>query len=206
MSSGGLKLGPVQGADITVSDGLKPGELVIVEGIQKVRPGEAVTATPTVHRRDLRHFHRETASRVRRFGRDGARRPHRAHPNSGRAISGHCPAAGHGHDDLSWRERDNGRSERRRADRGAGQRRRQSDLHDIDQRQRRQLHADRQLRGRQRSEYRRGQRPEPGQSRAGPVAGGSQSAGIDHPPALIGAAPSGRILLAEPNPGLALPQ
>ena len=43
-----LKLGPVQGADITVADGLKPGELVIVEGIQKVRPGEAVTATPTV--------------------------------------------------------------------------------------------------------------------------------------------------------------
>ena len=43
-----VKLGPVQGADITVSDGLKPSELVIVEGIQKVRPGEAVTATPIV--------------------------------------------------------------------------------------------------------------------------------------------------------------
>jgi len=43
-----VKLGPVQGADITVSDGLKPGELVIVEGIQKVRPGEAVTPTPVV--------------------------------------------------------------------------------------------------------------------------------------------------------------
>jgi membrane fusion protein, multidrug efflux system len=44
-----VKLGPVQGADIiTVSDGLKPGELVIVEGIQKVRPGEAVAPTPSV--------------------------------------------------------------------------------------------------------------------------------------------------------------
>jgi membrane fusion protein, multidrug efflux system len=43
-----VKLGPVQGPDITVSDGLKPGELVIVEGIQKVRPGEAVTPTPVV--------------------------------------------------------------------------------------------------------------------------------------------------------------
>ena len=43
-----VKLGPVQGADITVSEGLKPGELVIVEGIQKVRPGEAVTPTPSV--------------------------------------------------------------------------------------------------------------------------------------------------------------
>ena len=43
-----VKLGPVQGADITVSEGLKPGELVIVEGIQKVRPGEAVAPTPSV--------------------------------------------------------------------------------------------------------------------------------------------------------------
>jgi membrane fusion protein, multidrug efflux system len=43
-----VKLGPVQGPDITVSDGLKPGELVIVEGIQKVRPGEGVTPTPSV--------------------------------------------------------------------------------------------------------------------------------------------------------------
>ena len=43
-----VKLGPVQGADITVSDGLKVGELVIVEGIQKVRPGEKVAATPAV--------------------------------------------------------------------------------------------------------------------------------------------------------------
>jgi membrane fusion protein (multidrug efflux system) len=43
-----VKLGPVQGADITVSDGLKPGEKVIVEGIQKVRPGEAVAPMPVV--------------------------------------------------------------------------------------------------------------------------------------------------------------
>jgi membrane fusion protein (multidrug efflux system) len=43
-----VKLGPVEGADITVAEGLKPGELVIVEGIQKVRPGEAATPTPVV--------------------------------------------------------------------------------------------------------------------------------------------------------------
>ena len=43
-----VRLGPIQGADITVSDGLKPGEQVIVEGIQKVRPGEAVAPTPVV--------------------------------------------------------------------------------------------------------------------------------------------------------------
>jgi membrane fusion protein (multidrug efflux system) len=40
--------GPVEGADITVEQGLRPGELIIVEGIQKVRPGEAVTPTPSV--------------------------------------------------------------------------------------------------------------------------------------------------------------
>jgi membrane fusion protein, multidrug efflux system len=43
-----VKLGPVQGAEIAVADGLKPGELVIVEGIQKVRPGGAVAPAPSV--------------------------------------------------------------------------------------------------------------------------------------------------------------
>src|SRR6266516_6399494 len=33
-----------QGRDVVVTEGLKPGELVIVEGIQKVRPGQVVTA------------------------------------------------------------------------------------------------------------------------------------------------------------------
>jgi membrane fusion protein (multidrug efflux system) len=37
--------GPEQGRDIVVTDGLKEGELVIVEGIQKVHPGQVVTAT-----------------------------------------------------------------------------------------------------------------------------------------------------------------
>jgi membrane fusion protein, multidrug efflux system len=37
--------GAEQGRDIVVTDGLKEGELVIVEGIQKVRPGQVVTAT-----------------------------------------------------------------------------------------------------------------------------------------------------------------
>jgi membrane fusion protein (multidrug efflux system) len=37
--------GVEQGRDIVVTDGLKEGELVVVEGIQKVRPGQVVTAT-----------------------------------------------------------------------------------------------------------------------------------------------------------------
>jgi membrane fusion protein, multidrug efflux system len=36
--------GVEQGRNVVVTDGLKAGELVIVEGIQKVRPGQAVTA------------------------------------------------------------------------------------------------------------------------------------------------------------------
>ncbi|HEY8033532.1 MAG TPA: efflux RND transporter periplasmic adaptor subunit [Methylocella sp.] len=37
--------GVEQGREIVVTDGLKEGELVIVEGIQKVRPGQVVTAS-----------------------------------------------------------------------------------------------------------------------------------------------------------------
>jgi membrane fusion protein (multidrug efflux system) len=35
--------GVEQGRDVVVTGGLKEGELVIVEGIQKVRPGQVVT-------------------------------------------------------------------------------------------------------------------------------------------------------------------
>ena len=38
--------GAEQGTDIVVTDGLKKGELIIVEGIQKVRPGQVVAASP----------------------------------------------------------------------------------------------------------------------------------------------------------------
>ena len=37
--------GAEQGRDIVVTDGLKEGEQIIVEGIQKVRPGQVVTTT-----------------------------------------------------------------------------------------------------------------------------------------------------------------
>jgi membrane fusion protein (multidrug efflux system) len=39
-----ITTGVEQGRDIVVTDGLKEGELVIVEGIQKVHPGQVVTA------------------------------------------------------------------------------------------------------------------------------------------------------------------
>jgi membrane fusion protein (multidrug efflux system) len=40
-----ITTGVEHGRDIVVTDGLKEGELLIVEGIQKVRPGQVVTAT-----------------------------------------------------------------------------------------------------------------------------------------------------------------
>jgi membrane fusion protein (multidrug efflux system) len=41
-----VKLGGVQGPDVIVQEGLEPGERVITDGIQKVRPGMAVDAAP----------------------------------------------------------------------------------------------------------------------------------------------------------------
>jgi membrane fusion protein, multidrug efflux system len=41
-----IQTGPAVGAGIAVTRGLSEGELVMTQGVQKVRPGEAVTATP----------------------------------------------------------------------------------------------------------------------------------------------------------------
>ncbi|MBK1719504.1 efflux RND transporter periplasmic adaptor subunit [Thiocystis violacea] len=41
-----IQTGPSKGANIVVTQGLAEGELVISEGIQKVKPGQAVKATP----------------------------------------------------------------------------------------------------------------------------------------------------------------
>ncbi len=41
-----IQTGPLQGSNTVVLSGLKEGELVVTEGIQKVRPGQRVTATP----------------------------------------------------------------------------------------------------------------------------------------------------------------
>ena len=41
-----VETGASLGADVVVSSGLKEGELVITLGVQKVRPGQLVNATP----------------------------------------------------------------------------------------------------------------------------------------------------------------
>jgi membrane fusion protein (multidrug efflux system) len=42
-----LRLGATQGPDVVVKDGLVIGDRVIIEGVQKVRPGMAVDAAPS---------------------------------------------------------------------------------------------------------------------------------------------------------------
>ena len=41
-----IQTGTIQGANVIVHGGLKAGELVVTQGLQKVRPGQVVTATP----------------------------------------------------------------------------------------------------------------------------------------------------------------
>jgi membrane fusion protein (multidrug efflux system) len=41
-----VKVGPVSGAFVVVQEGLKPGERVIVDGVQKAKAGQPVTVTP----------------------------------------------------------------------------------------------------------------------------------------------------------------
>jgi membrane fusion protein (multidrug efflux system) len=41
-----INLGPTDGSDVVVESGLKAGESVVVDGVQKIRPGQSVRATP----------------------------------------------------------------------------------------------------------------------------------------------------------------
>ncbi len=41
-----VQTGSVEGANVVVLSGLKEGELVVTQGLQKIRPGQVVTATP----------------------------------------------------------------------------------------------------------------------------------------------------------------
>jgi len=41
-----VTLGPETGYDVVIEEGLESGETIIVEGLQKVRPGMTVTPVP----------------------------------------------------------------------------------------------------------------------------------------------------------------
>jgi membrane fusion protein (multidrug efflux system) len=43
-----VKVGERVGAMLIVEEGLKPGEIVVVEGMQRVRPGDVVNPKPFV--------------------------------------------------------------------------------------------------------------------------------------------------------------
>ncbi len=108
-----------------------------------------------------------------------ARRPRRALSTAERAISQRRPADRAGDDALSRRERPHARQFRRPADRAAGQRRREHDLHAVDQRGRRHLHAGGHLRDRHGRRQGASPCPEPGGDRAVLASAGSADPGRD---------------------------
>ena len=91
-------------------------------------------------------LHRSTDLRHGAVGGDHAGRRDRASLPAGDAISRDHAADGRGLDDLSRRERQGRGRHRRRADRAAGQRRREHDVPVVAMHQRRQLRADRHVR------------------------------------------------------------
>ena len=164
-----VHLGQSTPSTAVVTSGLKEGELVVSEGVQRVRPGAVVSPGPaspppavspvsagsgangpsvrTIPRpvrrrparprpaRDLGDLCRPSAAGRRHRRRHHDRRLVGADAHSGRAIPRHRAAAGPGHRYLSRRLGRRRRSQRRAADRGAGRRRRQDDLHEVDERQ-----------------------------------------------------------------------
>ncbi len=138
--------------------------------------------------------------------RHHARRTDRHPFNSGRAIPRDRAAAGDADRELSRRGRGNRRSHRRPADRGAGQRRRQRDLLSVDQRGRRQLHAERHFRARHQSRHRHRQRAKSRHPRRGATAPRSIAAGPLDPKKVRGAVAGAAALFAEGHLRSALSQ
>ena len=98
-----------------------------------------------------------------------------------------------------------GRGERGPGDRGPGQRRRAHDLHEVDLGRRRQLCADRELRGRLQPRPQHRQRHQPRQPGAGPAAARGAAAGRHHQEAVLGAAAGRGGLFAQGQPRRAVP-
>ena len=158
-----VKMGERIGAMWEVTEGLKPGDKVVVQGLQKAREGSTVTPkdwTPPADAlvskagpakealRNVRVFRAAAHRRDRYRDSDDA---HRRRVHSGvadRAISANRSAGDSGANALYRRGRAHDRAIGRDADRAADQRRRQHELHVFDQRQQRRHPIGREFRRR----------------------------------------------------------
>ena len=174
--------GPIVGNDYVVKSGLKPGEKLIVSGVQKIRDGSPVT------------IGRRRAGRRPRPGRKGRslvlRRLHPAPDPRHRLLARHHPGRGHLHPAAAHRALPAARpavgqsitafytGANAQAVESAvttpleqvDQRRRGHDVHAVLEHQQRRLHDQRLLRHRPRPRPRRRRRAEPRQPDPGPPA------------------------------------
>jgi membrane fusion protein (multidrug efflux system) len=166
-----VRVGDRVGSEWIISEGLKPGEKIIVEGTQKVRPGVVVAPQPFVPASAPGAQQSAQAGKegVRRMSKFFINRPivamvisilmthrrHRRHVGFAHgAVPQHRPARNQGHGHLHRRGRADRRAGGGHADRAADVRRGQHELHVLDQRQQRRVDADRQLRRRDRRQHR----------------------------------------------------
>ena len=214
-----IQLGQSTPSTAVVTNGLTEGELVISQGVQRVRPGQPVPASPAspppstspegapagasgepagMNQRRTNDFGdlcRSASARGCHSVCHHDRRRSRADAHPGRTVLGHRAAAGGGLGHLSRRFRRRRRSERRTADRGPGQ-------VGVDKmiymksmkRQRRQLQPDRQLQARQRPRHQHQRRQQPGTDRTGTAPPGSPAGGADGPEGVVGDPPIHRAL------------
>src|SRR5450759_2507647 len=122
-----------RGANIVIRKGLAENELIVTEGIQRVRPGQVVAPTefkPGAVDEDARQHVSTPPARSRHLGRHYRCRPCRALANPDRAIPQYRSAADRRHRILCRRQRRGRRGDRCPADRGTRHRRRQYALHE----------------------------------------------------------------------------
>ena len=164
-----------------IEEGLKPGEQVVVEGLQRIQDGMTVSAKPAPanagaaaqppagRRGEVDHGPLLRQPSHRRDGdldhhRAARRRRHERPADF--AVSRDRAADDPGHHDLHRRQRDRRRGVGRDAARAEDQRRREHDLHEVDQRQRRHVDAEGLVRGRVEPRHEQRAHAEPRVSRA----------------------------------------
>ena len=154
-----VKVGPRVDTLWIIEDGLKPGEQVVAEGLQSLRDGMEVRTKPmpaaaaaaASRRGEVDHgpiLRQPADRRDRAVDHHGAARRGRDAGAADRAVSRDRAADGPGDHDVHRRQLHRRRSLRRHAARTEDQRRRKRHLHEVDQRQRRDVDAQGLLRGR----------------------------------------------------------